>query len=92
MTMRPYASAARRNPIVRKFTLNELVLLLTCCAITSSLMAQGVALLGFSFLATVIAFRTSVVDFSIVGDLAVLLTILFGSSSIWLLILWSLGA
>jgi hypothetical protein len=48
-------------------------------------------MLGFCFLATVIACRTSVVDFTMLGGLAVFLTIVFGSVSIALLVFWSAG-
>jgi hypothetical protein len=58
---------------------------------TFAFISRGLIMLGFCFLATVIAFRTSVVDFTMLGGLAVFLTIVFGSASIALLVFWSAG-
>ena len=74
-----------------RFTLIELLLLTACAAITFALISRGLRWLGISFLLTVLAFRTSLVDFTPIGNWAVLLTILFGTISITLLILWSAG-
>ena len=53
--------------------------------------AVVLAVLGIFFLLTVIAFRTAIFDFSIVGSLATLLTMVFGTVSIAILVLWSAG-
>lgn len=78
-----------RGPSASRFTLGELVLLISCAAMAFALAARGLGLLGLCFLATVISFRTSVVDFSKLGGLSVLLTIAFGTLSIALLVIWS---
>ena len=74
-----------------RFTLVELLILMVCAAITFTLISQGLRWLGASFLLTAIAFRTSLVDFTVVGHLSVLLTMIFGTISITLLIFWSAG-
>ena len=65
---------------------------LTCfAAIAFAVISRGQYLLGTMILLTVIAFRTSIVDFTSLGSLAVLLTILFGVTSIALVVVWSIG-
>lgn len=72
-----------------RFNLLELLLLLTCMAITFALISRGVILLGFTFLATAIAFRTAIFDFTVLGGFATLATLFFGVWSIALLVVWS---
>lgn len=91
MTMRQMTETLHPGPSARRFSLNELVLLVTFSAIAFAFAANGVAMLGIFFLLTIIAFRTSIVDYSIVGDLAALLTMVFGTCCIGLFIFWSAG-
>lgn len=79
------------GPNAARFTLVELLLLMAFASVSFALMARGLVMLGFCFLATVICFRTSLVDFTPVGGTAVLLTIIFGTMSIGMLVLWSAG-
>ena len=74
-----------------RFTLTELMVLTFCTAITFAFIARGLPWIGILFLLTVIAFRTSMVDFTSVGSLAVLLTMIFGTLGIASLVLWSAG-
>jgi|GEM_PF-6582022 len=64
---------------------------MACAAVTFALIRHGLKWLGASFLMTTIAFRTSLVDFTVIGHLSVWLTMIFGTISITLLILWSAG-
>ena len=81
----------RRTPAAARFTLIELVLLMSMSAVACALIAKGVMMLGVCSFLTAIAFRTSIVDFSVIGSMAVLLTMLFGTVSIALLVLRSAG-
>ena len=74
-----------------KFNLLELILLVSCSAIAFALVAHGLATLGVFFLLTAVAFRTAIVDFTLIGGLATFLTMIFGVLSIALLVLWSAG-
>lgn len=74
-----------------RFTLTELMALMFCSAITCVLIANGLITIGVLFLLTIVAFRTSLVDFTPIGSLAVLLTMLFGLLSIAAIVLWSAG-
>lgn len=89
--MKPVSEEQRRTPAAARFSLIELVMLLSLSAITCALIAKGVVMLGFCFLVTAVAFRTSIVDFSMIGSMAVLFTMFFGTVSIALLVLWSAG-
>ncbi len=79
------------GPNAARFTLVELLLLMGFASVSFALMSGGLVMLGLCFLATVICFRTSMVDFSPIGGAAVLLTIVFGTMSIGMLVLWSAG-
>ncbi len=74
-----------------RFTLFELLVLTGFAAIAFAVISRGQYLLGTMTLLTVIAFRTSIVDFTGLGSLAVFLTIIFGVTSIALLVVWSIG-
>jgi hypothetical protein len=45
--------------------------------------------LGLCFLLTVVCFRTSIIDFTVIGALSTLLTTFFGSLGVALLIIWA---
>ena len=75
-----------------RFTLVELLVLMACAALAFVLISHDMWSLGICFLLTVVAFRTSLVDFTPVGGFATLLTVLFGSASIALLVLQSIWA
>ena len=89
--MKRFTDPLPKGPTASRFTLIELVWLITCAAIACMLVARQLYLLSTSFMITIIAFRTSIVDFSLLGGIAVLATMLFGATSIGLLILWSVG-
>ena len=74
-----------------KFNLFELLVLVSCAAGSLALAIRGLGLLGVFSLLTVIAFRTAIFDFTIVGHLATFLTMVFGTVSITMLVLWSIG-
>lgn len=74
-----------------KFNLFELLALISCAAAAFALASWGLAWLGVFFVLTIIAFRTALFDFSIIGDLATFLTMVFGTVSIAMLVLWSAG-
>lgn len=74
-----------------KFNLYELLALTSCAAAAFALATWGLVWLGVFLVLTVIAFRTALFDFSIVGDLATFLTMVFGTVSIAMLVLWSAG-
>ena len=74
-----------------KFNLLDLLILTAIAAVAFTLASQGMGTLGLFLLMTVIAFRTAIFDFSLVGHLATLLTMIFGSVSLAILVLWSAG-
>lgn len=74
-----------------RFTLFELLVLIGFASIAFAVISRGQHLLGTMILLTVIAFRTSIVDFTSLGGFAVLLTMIFGITSIALLVVWSIG-
>ena len=74
-----------------RFTLLELLTLVTCSAVSFFFSTTGDLGLGACFLITVVAFRTALVDFTFVGGLANLLTILFGSLTVGFLVIWAIN-
>ena len=70
-----------------RFTLFELLLLTTCSAVSCFFSLKGGLGLGACFFLAAISFRTAIVDFTFVGGLATLLTMLFGLLTIVLLVL-----
>jgi hypothetical protein len=62
-----------------RFTLFELLVLLTCAGFGSLFSITGSPALGCFFLLTVVCFRTPIVDLSVVGGLATGLTMLLVS-------------
>lgn len=81
----------RRTPAAAQYSLIELVLLMFFASIACALASNGVAALGIAFLLTAVAFRTSCVDFSIIGQVAVPCTVLFGTITLVLLVIYSTG-
>ena len=72
--------------------MSELILLTVVIAIASVAISYGAPImLAVCGVVTVVAFRTSVFDFTAIGNLAVLATMLFGLLSIAFLVLWSAG-
>lgn len=80
-----------RSVNASKFNLFELILLISCAAVSFALAARGVRMLGVFFMLTVVAFRTAIFDFTLIGGVATLLTMFFGVLSIGMLVLWSAG-
>jgi hypothetical protein len=72
-----------------RFSLLELTALTSCAALAYVLAIQAGMLLGFCFVVTVVSFRTSIIDFTLIGGLATLLTILFGTLGVALLVVWA---
>ncbi len=89
--MRRHLESNPPGPNATRFSLIELLVLTSCSAITCTLISWGLVGLGISFLLTIISFRTSVVDFTSIGGISVLLTIIFGTITIAQLVLWSAG-
>ncbi len=74
-----------------RFTLFELWLLITCSAVACFFSTREGLGVGASFLITVVAFRTAVVDFTLVGGLATLLTMFFGMITLVSMVIWSIA-
>ena len=81
----------RRAPAAVRFSLVELVVFMFFAAIAFTLASQGVALLGATLFLTVLAFRTSCVDFSVIGAVSVLGTVVFGTFTLAMLVFWTAG-
>jgi hypothetical protein len=73
-----------------RFTLFELLVLLTCAGFGCRFSTTGSPALGLFFLLTIICFRTAIVDFSFVGGLATGLTMFSGLTAIALMLHWSM--
>ena len=69
----------------------ELLLVIACAATTFTFIANDLPWLGLSIFVTVVALRTSLVDFTLVGSFATFTTMVFGFFSICRLIIWSVS-
>ena len=74
-----------------RFTLLELLALVTCSAVSLFFSTTGGIGLGACFLITVVAFRTALVDFTLLGGLATLLTMLFGLLTVGFMVIWAIN-
>ena len=74
-----------------RFTLLELLALVTCSAVSFFFSTTGGLGLGACFFITVVAFRTSIVDFPLLGGLATLLTMLFGLLTLGFMVIWAIN-
>ena len=74
-----------------RFTLLELLTLVTCSAISFFFSTTAGLGLGACFLITVVTFRTAIVDFTMLGGLATLATMLFGLLTVGFMIVWAIN-
>ncbi len=74
-----------------RFTLLELLTLVTCSAVSCFFSTTGGLGLGACFLIMVVAFRTSIVDFTPLGGLATLATMLFGLLTVGVMVIWAIN-
>lgn len=74
-----------------RFTLLELLMLVTCSAVSCFFSTTAGLGLGACFLITVVAFRTAIVDFTPLGGLATLATMLFGLLTVGFMVIWAIN-
>ena len=74
-----------------RFSLLELFLLMTFSSLCLAMITQGAPALAICLLITCVSFRTSVIDFTMIGECSVLLTVVFGMASIALLVIRTAG-